>query len=122
MDTEKSSAPQEKWRRKRARPSRTEKFVDQWAPAVYVELLQHWAATDDGAMPTREDAERVARERTELLLAGLGEYAEAPPKLLDLNQRSKRPGRRGWRRNARPKEKRDDGDGWYWNDLFGDDC
>lgn len=113
MSTEKKGAALPA--RKRLRPSRTDRFVEQWTPAVYVELLQEWAATDDGPMPTREQAEELARSRTLLLLEGLGEYAEASPKMLDLNQRSKRRGRRGWRRNARPLTKRDDGDGWYWD-------
>ena len=120
MGTESTTPREKKRRRKRARPSRADRFAQEWAPTIHVELLVAWGAADDGPMPTREDAERIAQERTALLVDGLGEWAETSPKLLDANQKSARR-RRGWRRNAWPKKRRNDGDDGPWWSYWYDD-
>jgi hypothetical protein len=118
--TNESMSPEDEPRRSRSRPSRSEKFAKDWADSVYVELLEEWGRADEGPMPTRADAEREARERTELLLDGLGEWAQLSPKVLDLNHKTARRVPRGWRRNAWPRREPGDGDGW-WRFLFGDE-
>lgn len=112
-------------RRKHKDNPRADRLAREWAAAVHVELLAAWGRSDDGPMPTRADAEKVARERVDLLIDGLGEWADASPKLLDLSEKTVRRGRRGWSRNAWPKERRDDGDGsrwWYRFFRDEDDC
>lgn len=118
MGTNESQPPE---RARRRKPARSERFAAQWAPAIHAELLEAWGARDEGPMPTREDAERVARERTRLLIEGLGEWAEVSPKVLDLNEKAARPGRRGWHRNAWPKRGRHDSDPPWWGFMFDDD-
>lgn len=120
MGTKKSMSPKEARRRKRVRPERAERFAKQWAPAVHAELLAEWGRRNDGPMPTLEDAEDLAAQRVQLLVDGLGELAALSPKVMDLNEKSARPGRRGWRRNAWPKKRRfDSGPRWWW--FFDDD-
>jgi hypothetical protein len=121
MGTEKSLSPTEARRRKRVRPTRAERFAKQWAPSIHAELLAEWGRRNDGAMPTLEDAEELAAQRVKLLVDGLGELAELSPKVMDLNEKSARPGRRGWRRNAWSRERRFDSGPRWWFRLFGDD-
>lgn len=115
MATKDSMSPKEGGRRKRQRPARTERFAKQWAPAVHAEMLAAWGARDDGPIPTHEDAEKLAAERVQLLVDGLGDLAELSPKVMDLNEKSARPGRRGWRRNAWSKKRRFDSGRWWWS-------
>jgi hypothetical protein len=120
MDTKDSMPSKETRRLKRPRPTRAERFARQWAPAIHAELLEAWGARDDGPMPTAEDAEKLATERTRLLVDALGDWAEVSPKVMDLNQKAARPGRRGWRRNAWSRLRRfDSGPRWWF--FFGDE-
>jgi hypothetical protein len=121
MGTKDSMSPKETRRRKRARPTRAERFAKLWTPAIHAELLAEWGQRNDGPMPTVEDAEKLAVERVQLLVDGLGELAELSPKVMDLNEKSARPGRRGWRRNAWSKERRFDSGPRWWFRLFGED-
>lgn len=121
MASKDSMPPKGTRRRKQQRPARSERFAKQWAPAVHAELLAAWGARDDGPLPTSADAEKVAQERTRLLVEALGDLADLSPKVLDLNQKAARPGRRGWRRNAWSRRRRfDSGPSWRWF-LFDDD-
>jgi len=120
MGIKDSMSPKETRPRKRARPSRAERFAKQWAPAVHAELLAEWGRRNDGPMPTSADAEKLAGERVRLLVDGLGEFAELSPKVMDLSEKAARPGRRGWRRNAWSRKRRfDSGPRWRW--FFEDD-
>src|SRR5690242_12767107 len=120
MTTKDSMPSEESRRRSKRRPTRSERFTKQWAPAVYAEMLAAWGARGDGPLPTIEEARNVAAERTQLLVEALGELAEVSPEVLDLNQKAARPGRRGWRRNAWPTQRRfDSGPSWRWL-LFDD--
>ena len=120
MDIERTPRDETHARKRDRRPAREARFVRDWADVVYVELLEAWGKADEGALPTYEDALRVARERTALLTVGLGEWADASGRLLDRNEKLVHR-KRGWRRNAFRTGGPDDWRYW-WRNLFGDEA
>lgn len=86
--------------------------ADRHADRIYNDMLMHWAATDNGPVPTREQAREQALDEVNVLLRALGEWAEQPAhRLWPTADLARRTNRRARRRYVGPDDV----------DLFGDE-
>jgi hypothetical protein len=50
------------------------------AEALWREMILQWAVVDEGRLPTRADAERIAQNELEVLCRGLGRWSALEPR------------------------------------------
>lgn len=79
-------------------------YVEDLADQIHEELLADWADSDEGPLPTREQALREAERQAVILIRALGPMKRQPAELLDTMVNGERSRlRRSRRRNAWPK-------------------